>query len=417
MSSPANAPVTPLRDGRVECRDCALFQLCLPTGINQTDLEMLDRIIRRRRPVKRGESLYRAGDAFGSLYAVKSGSFKTFSFTEDGREQVTGLHLPGELFGMEAISAGTHCCSAAALERSSVCEIPFERLEALGAQVPNLMRQFVRIMSKEILRDKRIMQMTKSSADGRLAAFLLNLSERYRERGFSAREYRLSMSRIDIGNYLGLADETVSRLFTRFQEAGLLETDRKQVRLLDIPRLQALARRPVARSLPGSQAVHDAIAARPMIASLPEDSLDANLLVWAPQYDIGVAAVDRQHRRLFDLSNRFYQAACHRARRAALHRVFDELLEYAGYHFAEEERLMEQIDYPHLMAHRAHHVRLAEQVRRYRAQLRAGVGGAEAQAAGFLKMWLHSHVLDADRQIGAFLQGSLALARERRQTA
>src|SRR3989338_3162900 len=243
------------RKAGVACRDCSLFQLCLPIGVDRADLALLDRIIKRRRPVKRGEHLYRAGAAFESIYAVKSGSFKTSAYTEEGREQVTGLHLPGELLGMDAINSGAYCCSAMALERSSVCEIPFSQLEELGAQIPSLMRQTVRIMSKEILRDKRIMQITKSSAPGRLAAFLLSLSDRFRERGFAAHEYRLSMSRIDIGNYLGLADETVSRLFTRFQETGLLAAERRHIRLIDVPRLQALARGLSEHTLPKAAVV------------------------------------------------------------------------------------------------------------------------------------------------------------------
>jgi CRP/FNR family transcriptional regulator, anaerobic regulatory protein len=397
----------PLSAVKVECRDCALFQLCLPIGIDRADLTLLDRIIRRRRPVKRGEYLYRAGDAFESIYAVKSGSFKTFSFTEDGREQVTGLYLPGELFGMDAISSGRYCCAAAALERSSVCEIPFDRLEELGARVPGLMRQVVRIMSKDIQRDKRLMQITKNNAEGRLAAFLLNLSERFRERGFAAAEYRLGMSRIDIGNYLGLADETVSRLFTRFQEAGLLETDHRRIRLIDISRLHAVARglggRPVPKVLPGN-------GPRPA-----ED--DAHWLDWDPGYSIGIDAIDRQHRELFDISHRFYDAWRQHARRAALRRIFDELLEYVGYHFAEEERLMERVHFPDLPAHHTHHEHLVDLVHRYRALLAAGAPDAETQALEFLKTWLRSHVLEADREIGVFLGGGTRAGRRSRTSA
>lgn len=236
-----SAAVVNLSTLKVACRDCTLFQLCLPIGIDDADLALLDRIIKRRRAVKRGEYVFRDNEPFASIYAVKSGTFKSFSFTEDGHERVTGLHLPGELFGLDAISAGAHCCAAVALERSSVCEIPFDRLEEVSAQAPSLMRQLVRIMSREILEDKRLMQITKNHADGRLAAFLLSLSDRFRARGFSASEFRLSMSRGDIGNYLGLADETVSRLFSRFQEAGLLVAERKQVRLLEIERMRAIA--------------------------------------------------------------------------------------------------------------------------------------------------------------------------------
>jgi CRP/FNR family transcriptional regulator len=238
QTTPQN--VINIDDLKVACRHCTLFQLCLPIGVNEADLEVLDRIIKRRRPVRRGEYLYRSGERFTSIFAVKSGAFKTFIFTEGGREQITGLHLPGELFGLEGISSGKYCCAATALERSSVCEIPFDRLEELGAEMPSLMRQMVRIMSREIGKDKQVIQVVKTGADGKLAGLLLSLSERFRERGFSANAFRLSMSRTDIGNYLGLAEETVSRLFTRFQDEGLLMVRRKEVKLLDIPGLRAI---------------------------------------------------------------------------------------------------------------------------------------------------------------------------------
>jgi CRP/FNR family transcriptional regulator len=242
MKEQNRAKVIQIADLKVACKDCTLYQLCLPIGLNDADLTLLDRIIKRRRPVKRGDYLYRSGQRFESIFAVKSGSFKTFCVSEDGREQVTGMFLPGELFGLDAISTSIHACSAIALERSSVCEIPFHELEVLGKQIPNLLQQIVRIMSKEISRDKRVLQATKSGAESKLATFLLSLSERYRERGFAASEFRLSMSRGDIGNYLGLAEETVSRLFTRFEEQGLLGVERKEVHLLNLEGLRAVAR-------------------------------------------------------------------------------------------------------------------------------------------------------------------------------
>jgi CRP/FNR family transcriptional regulator len=388
----------------VACQDCSLFQLCLPIGVDQADLALLDRIIKRRRPVKRGEHLYRAGAAFESIYAVKSGSFKTSAYTEEGREQVTGLHLPGELLGMDAINSGAYCCSAVALERSSVCEIPFDRLEELGTQIPSLMRQTVRIMSKEILRDKRTMQITKNGAPGRLAAFLLSLSDRFHERGFAAQEYRLSMSRIDIGNYLGLADETVSRLFTRFQGDGLLTADRRHIRLIDVPRLQALARGLSEHS--SSKAAAVGLNSKEHAgADAPPGAGHAGLLAWDPIYRIGVDAIDRQHRTLFDIGNRFHDAWQRRARRALLCRIFDELIEYTGYHFAEEERLMRRIHYPALPQHRSHHGELVNVVKQHRARLEAGTADAERQALEFIRTWLRAHVLDADRDIGVYLAG------------
>jgi len=227
---------------KVACQNCNLFQLCLPVGLDQGDLELLDRIIKRRRPVHRGEHLFRAGEPFQSIYAVRSGSVKTYTVSEDGGEQVTGFHLPGELFGLDAINAGRHPCSAVALEATSVCEVPFDRLEELGEDVPSLTRQMLRVMSKTILHDQTLLAyLSKKTAEERLAGFLYSLSHRFSQRGFSAREFNLSMSRIDIGNYLALAEATVSRVFTRFQKQHLLSVVRNHVLLHDLDRLRALA--------------------------------------------------------------------------------------------------------------------------------------------------------------------------------
>jgi CRP/FNR family transcriptional regulator len=228
---------------KVACKDCNLFQLCLPVGIDAADLERLDKIIKRRRPVKRGEHLFHVGDRFQSIYAVRSGSIKTYCPTEDGHEQVIGFHLPGELLGLAAINTECHPCAAKALETTSVCEIPFDQLETLSERIPTLQHQIMKVMSKEILHDQMLLMLLgKKSAEERLAALLISLSDRYRQRGFSVSEFHLSMSRNDIGNYLGLAVETVSRLFTRFQEERLLTVQRKHIQILDLPRLRALAR-------------------------------------------------------------------------------------------------------------------------------------------------------------------------------
>ena len=381
------ANVISLSTLKVACKDCTLFQLCLPVGVSEPDLQLLDRIIKKRRVVKPGEHLFRGGDPFASIYAVKSGSFKTFTFAADGTEQVIGLHLPGELFGMDAINSGAHCCNAVALERSAVCEIPFERFEELAGRVPSLMRQMVRIMSKEIMRDKRIMQITKAGAEGRLAAFLLSVAERYYERGFARDEYHLSMSRVDIGNYLGLADETVSRLFTRFKEEGLLTVERRHIKLIDVPRLHAIARGAVERSSRGAR----------------EDGAGTRLLAWDADYRIGVETIDAQHQRLFDIGNRFYAAWRARSGREALGRIFDELLAYTRYHFAEEEKLMQEIGYPGLAQHRRSHAELVELVGRFQRQLQSGAQGVETEALEFVKTWLNIHVLEGDRDIGDFL--------------
>jgi CRP/FNR family transcriptional regulator len=228
--------------GKVACQDCSLFRLCLPVGIDRKDLVEVDRIIQRRRPVPRGQHLFQNGAPFHSIYAVRSGSIKTYRMTEDGREQVTGFFLPGEMVALDAIGDGVHRCAARALETTSVCEIPFEELETLGEKIPSLPRQLLRVMSREMYQDRLLLMLLgKRSADERLAAFLMSLSERFRARGYSASEFNLSMSRHDIANYLGLAVETVSRLFSRLQDDGILAVHNRHVRILDPARLAELA--------------------------------------------------------------------------------------------------------------------------------------------------------------------------------
>ena len=231
-----------LLPGKVACQDCSLFQLCLPVGIDQADLAEVDSIIKRHRPIQRGDQLFASGDKFRSIYAVRSGSLKTSVLTEDGREQVTGFFLPGEIVGLDAIGTDEHTCTARALETTGVCEIPYDELESIGERIPSLPRQLLRIMSREMHHDQlMLLLLGKRSADERLAAFLFSLSQRFDLRGYSPNEFNLSMSRNDIGNYLGLAVETVSRLFSRLQEDGILLVHSRHVQLRDIARLQALA--------------------------------------------------------------------------------------------------------------------------------------------------------------------------------
>lgn len=242
MSYAAAAPSKPLEQSKVACKDCNLFQLCLPVGIDSKELEELDNIIKRRRPIKRGEHLFHVGSPFQSIYAIRSGSIRTYAPTEDGQEQITGFHLAGELLGLDALTLKQHPCSAKALETTSVCEIPFDRLEELSNRLPGLHQQLLNVMSKEILHDKTLlMLLSKKSAEERLASLLLSLSERYQRRGFSPTDFHLSMSRNDIGSYLGLAVETVSRLFSRFQDDGILDVQRKHICIEDLPHLHTIA--------------------------------------------------------------------------------------------------------------------------------------------------------------------------------
>lgn len=226
---------------RVACKNCTLSTLCLPMGLASEDVERLDNIVRRSKPLHRGDHLFRSGESFRSLYVVKTGSVKTYAPSEEGGEQVLGFHLPGEIIGLDAIDNEIHACSARALETSAICELPFSRLEDLSTSIPSLQHQMYRLLSKEISHDtEMLLLLGKKNAEERLAAFLINMSKRLHQRGLSATDFHLSMSRHEIGNYLGLAVETVSRLFTRFQEEGLLKVDRKHIQLLDLGSLEAI---------------------------------------------------------------------------------------------------------------------------------------------------------------------------------
>lgn len=227
---------------KVACQECSLNGLCLPLGLDHKELTRLDDIIERKSPLNRGDHLFRVGDEFRSVFAVRSGSLKSYATTEEGHEQIIGFHFPGELVGLDAISESEHPLAAKALETTSICAIPYEQLEYLVGEMPSLRSQLMRLMSREISHDEQnIITLGQKSADERLAAFLMGLSERFRQRGFSATEFNLSMSRGDIGNYLGLALETVSRLLTRFQQDNLIKVDRKFIEIIDRKRLSAKA--------------------------------------------------------------------------------------------------------------------------------------------------------------------------------
>ena len=227
---------------QAHCKDCSLATLCLPLSLNLQDLDTLDSLVKPSRPLKKGEFLFRQGDTFASVYAVRSGSLKTFSVTDCGEEQITGFHLPSEFVGLSGMDTELYPVSAIALETTSICEIPFERLDELSASMPQLRRQLMRIMSREIRDDQQMMMLlSKKTADERIATFLVNLSARFRARGYSPQQFRLAMSRNEIGNYLGLAVETVSRVFTRFQQNELLIAEGKEINLINLIEICALA--------------------------------------------------------------------------------------------------------------------------------------------------------------------------------
>jgi len=222
------------------CSHCNLREICLPLGLNRAELERIDkRLVAVRRRVTRGETLFRRGERFRSLFAVWMGFFKTCVPASDGRDQVTGFQMAGELIGMDGIGHGVHQAQAVALENSQVCVIPFDELETLSREIPSLQAQFHKAMSREIVRKERVMLLLGSrNADERLAAFLLNLSHRLRARGFSGSSVVLRMTREEIGSFLGLSLETVSRTFSKFQADGLLTVRTRQIRLTDTEGLQ-----------------------------------------------------------------------------------------------------------------------------------------------------------------------------------
>ncbi len=225
------------------CEQCGIYRLCLPMGLSSGDLDQLDDIIKRSRPLKKGEYIFREDEAFGAIYALRSGSIKSFILDERGDEHVIGFKMPGDLVGLSGISGSHYRNSAVALETSSVCEIPFTQLEELGKEVQGLSHHLIEIMSKEIQEEhQKVAMCSKMPADARLASVIQTLSQRFKERGFSASEFHLSMSRNDIANMLGLAVETISRLFTQFQEQGILSVDRKHIRIIDSQKLADLIR-------------------------------------------------------------------------------------------------------------------------------------------------------------------------------
>lgn len=226
---------------KVVCSLCSLRELCLPIGFGPAELEQLDALTGNKRLVRRGEQLYRTGSEFTSIYAIRGGFFKTSVLHDDGREHVTGFHMMGDIMGLDAIGTEFHVCDAVALECSEICEIPFDKLSELSMVMPILHQNLHKIMSREIAFDHEIMLMLgKMRAEERLAAFLLNLSQRFSARGYSAASFQLRMTREEIGSYLGLKLETVSRIFSKFQEEGLIAVQKKLIELKDANGLKRL---------------------------------------------------------------------------------------------------------------------------------------------------------------------------------
>jgi len=226
---------------KVACSSCNLRELCMPIGFKEDDMHRLDEVVEKRRKVKQGDQLFAAGDAFKSLYAIRTGFFKTCVSTEDGREQVTGFQMAGEIIGLDGIVTDHHNCNAIALEDAEVCVMPFADIEDLSREFPVLQRHVHKIMSREIVRENSVMMLLGNMrAEERLAAFLLNLVQRLHARGFSQSELTLRMTREEIGSYLGMKLETVSRTFSKFSDDEIIEVKQRYVKILNADALKKI---------------------------------------------------------------------------------------------------------------------------------------------------------------------------------
>jgi CRP/FNR family transcriptional regulator, anaerobic regulatory protein len=226
----------------INCQDCGLSQLCLPFSLNETELNQLDDIIRRKKPCHKTDMLFEAGQSQQCLYAIRTGSFKSFTLTEQGEQQITGFHLPGDIIGFDGLSNKQHPSYTEALETAMVCEIPLANLDTLLDQLPKLRQQMVRLMSEQIQVEQHMMLLlNRKTAEQKLAAFLSQMAQRFGHRGLSDSEFRLTMTRRDIGNYLGLTVETISRLLTKLDKDQLIAVNGKLISIIDKPALSRLA--------------------------------------------------------------------------------------------------------------------------------------------------------------------------------
>ena len=226
---------------KASCSYCTLNELCFPRGMEMADMEKLNAVIEREKPLHKNDFLYREGDECKAIYAVRSGGIKTTVQNQNGESQIVGFHLPGELIGFDGFATDIHACSAEILETTSVCELPLTNLEALCEAIPGLQKQMRRIMGLEVNSDHDLLLLLgKMNADEKLATFLINLSNRMKQRNWKETDFNLNMSRQDIANYLGMAVETVSRLFAQFQEKGIISADKRNIMITDMAALKRI---------------------------------------------------------------------------------------------------------------------------------------------------------------------------------
>lgn len=231
--------IDPSARARNACQHCASNGICLPEGLAGSEREDYTALVFQHKRLQAGQALFRAGETFSNLYFVKTGALKTVVLLDDGREQVTGFHLAGDVLGVDAISSPAHPSEAVALEDTQVCAIAFAQLMRMSQRVEHLQTYVQRLLAREVVRDQGLMLLLgRMQADERVAAFLLNMSQRFKARGYSPWEFSLPMAREEIGNYLGLTLETVSRCFSRFKSAGMLAVENRHIRILDADALR-----------------------------------------------------------------------------------------------------------------------------------------------------------------------------------
>ncbi|MEZ2350950.1 helix-turn-helix domain-containing protein [Caballeronia sp. RCC_10] len=237
-------PILPRRQA-AHCSSCAMRHLCMPEGLCARDVTKLEHIISVTRKIRRGDALFRTGDTFDSLYAVRSGSLKTVvtndGSRDGGRERMTGLLLAGDALGLDGIGDGRHTCDAVALEDSSVCVVPYALFERMCRETDSLQRRMHRMMSQAINREaEHVVRLGLLRADERVARLLLDMSARLARRGYATAEFTMRMTRDDIGSYLGMTLETVSRTLSRFDKLGLIEAQGKSIRIRDFDGLRGI---------------------------------------------------------------------------------------------------------------------------------------------------------------------------------
>jgi len=234
--------VIPIKDFS-SCAYCFVRRLCLPVSVDKEEINIINELVTDRPHLKKSDYLFHSGDKFQSLYALKSGAIKTYGSTRDGREQITGFHFAGELIGLDAIGNKMHNCNAVALEKTVVCELPYKNIENMSLQVPSIQQEITRLMSLEISNDEEmLMAIGSMRAEQRVACFLFSLYRRLTLTNKEKSTFRLPMTREEIGNYLGLSLETVSRRMSSLHEEGVIDVENRLIKLKDIDRLQVLCR-------------------------------------------------------------------------------------------------------------------------------------------------------------------------------